>query len=124
MPKLALPSLDPRTLLARGRRSLSSLVGISLDGHRLEAVLLRRSGDSFRVQESFSASLELNLLTNEPALVGREIRNHLDRAKIDERACAVCLPLDWALTLHVAVPSSLSPDDEGTATCRVKAQSN
>jgi len=111
MAKLALPNLDPRALLPRSRRSLSSLLGISLDGHRLEAVLLRRSGDALRLQESFGASLELNLLTNDPVLVGREIRNHLDRAGMDERQCAVCLPLDWALTLHIAVPPELPAAD-------------
>jgi hypothetical protein len=111
MAKLALPNFDPRALLPGNRRSLTSLVGIALDGHRLEAVLLRRSGDALRVQESFGASLELNLLTNDPVLVGREIRNHLDRAGIDERQCAVCLPLDWALTLHIAVPPSLPAED-------------
>jgi hypothetical protein len=104
------PAAGPRALLSRKRSPGSSLLGLSLDGHRLEAVVIRKSGDSFRVQNTFGASLELNLLTNDPELVGREIRNHLDRAGIDERQCSVCLPLDWALTLHVSVPD-LPPDD-------------
>jgi hypothetical protein len=111
MPKLGLPNFDPRSLLPGKRRVLSSLLGISLDGHRLEAVLVRRANDGLRVQEVVGASLELNLLTNDPALVGREIRNHLDRANITERNCAICLPLDWVLMLHASVPQ-LSPEDE------------
>ena len=110
LPKLNLSSIDPGAILARKRGPGSSLLGISLDGHRLEAVLVRRAGDAFRTQDAFGASLELNLLTDDPELVGREIRNHLDRAGISERQCAVCLPLDWALTLHVPVPE-LPPED-------------
>jgi hypothetical protein len=112
MPRFTLNELDPRALLTGKRRIGSSLVGIALDGHRLEAVVARRSGDTFRVQQSTAASLELNLLTNDPLLVGREIRNHLDRAGIEERQCAVCLPLDWALTLHIPVPEMPAEDVE------------
>jgi hypothetical protein len=110
LPKLNLSDFDPREFLSRNRRPGSSLLGISLDGRRLEAVVLRRSGDGFRVQNAFAASLELNLLTDAPELVGREIRNHLNHAGISERQCAVCLPLDWALTQHVQVPE-LPPED-------------
>jgi hypothetical protein len=110
LPKLNLPAIAPRAILSRKRLPGSSLLGISLDGHRLEAVVVRRSGDSFHAQNAFGASLELNLLTNDPELVGREIRNHLDKAGIDERHCAVCLPLDWALTLHIPVPELPAED--------------
>ena len=110
LPKLTLLALDPRTILSGKRVAGSSLLGISLDGRRLEAVVVRRSGDTCRVQDPLAASLELNLLTDAPELVGREIRNHLDRAGISERQCAVCLPLDWALTLHIPVPE-LPPEE-------------
>ncbi len=108
--KLNLPDLDPRAFLSRKRLPGPCLLGMTLDGRRLEAVLVRRSGDALRIQQTVAATLELNLLTDDPELVGREIRNHLDRAGITERQCAVCLPLDWALTLHVQVPE-LPPED-------------
>ncbi len=52
----------------------------------------------------FSVSLSLDPLTNDPELVGREIRNHLDAVGIRERHCVVGLPLKWALTTHLEVP--------------------
>ena len=57
-----------------------------------------------RVQQPFSVSLSLDPLTNDPELVGREIRNHLDAAGVRERHCIVGLPLKWALTTHIEVP--------------------
>lgn len=82
----------------------SSVLGLSLDGSRLEGVVLRRTNGSLAVGKSFSVSLTLDPLTNDAELVGQEIRNHLDAAGIRERRCAVCVPLNWALTLQTKVP--------------------
>ena len=107
--KLNLGKLAPGSEASKPQ-ARASLLGLALDGHRLEAVLLRRVNGSLRLLHSFATSLQLNLLTDDPALVGREIRNHLDRAGIRERHCTVCLPLEWALTLHTPVPP-LPPED-------------
>ena len=106
--KLNLSRLNLRSRGAAQTRS--SLLGITLDAHRLETVLVRRSNGSLRLQQSAATPLELNLLTDDPELVGREIRNHLDRAEIRERYCAVCLPLEWAMTAHVAIPELPAED--------------
>ena len=87
------------------RRALSSVLGLSLEGSRLEGVVLRRTNGSLQVQETFSASLSLDPLTAEAELVGREIRNHLDAAEVRERYCVVSLPLKWALTTQVDIPA-------------------
>jgi hypothetical protein len=86
------------------RKRLSSLLGLSLDGSRLEGVVLRRTNGSVRVQQSFSAVLSLDPLTSAPELVGREIRNHLEAAGIRERHCIVSLPLKWVLTASTELP--------------------
>jgi hypothetical protein len=86
----------------RARRN--SVLGLALDGSRLEGVVLRRVNGALQTQQSFVVALSLDPLTNDPALVGREIRNHLDTAGVRERDCVVCLPLKWALTTHVEVP--------------------
>ena len=86
------------------RQRLNSLLGLSLDGSRLDGVVLRRANGSLQVQQTFSVSLALDLLTNEPELVGREIRNHLDAAGVREKHCVVGLPLKWALTTHTKIP--------------------
>lgn len=82
----------------------SSVLGLALDGSRLEAIVLRRSNGMLRVGPSVSAALALSPLTDDPELVGREIRNHLDKAGIRERACALCLPLRWLLTMQTKLP--------------------
>ncbi len=81
----------------------SSILGLSLEGNRLEAVVLRRNG-TLRIQQTVTAPLALSPLTGDPELVGREIRNHLDQAGIRERRCAVCIPLSWVLTLQTKLP--------------------
>lgn len=86
------------------RQRLSGVLGLSLDGSRLDGVVIRRTNGAVQVQQTFSVSLSLDPLTNDPELVGREIRNHLDAVGIRERQCVVGLPLKWALTTHAEVP--------------------
>ena len=92
------------------RQRLSGLLGLSLDGSRLDGVVLRRTNGALQVQESFSVSLSLDPLTADAQLVGREIRNHLDAAGVRERCCVVGVPLKWALTTHVELPEL--PEDD------------
>jgi hypothetical protein len=82
----------------------STLLGLSLDGNRLEGIVLRRTNGSVKVQKTFFASLSLDPLTNDAELVGQEIRNRLIEAGIGERRCVISVPLSWALTLHTKVP--------------------
>jgi len=82
----------------------STILGLSFDGNRLEAAVVRRTNGSLQVQQSVAAPLALSLLSGDPQLVGRELRNHLDSAGIRERRCAVCLPLNWVLTLQAKLP--------------------
>ena len=86
------------------RKKLTSLLGLVLDGSRLEGVVLRRPNGSLQVQQSFSVTLSLDPLTAAPELVGREIRNALDAAGVRERRCAVGVPLKWALTAQTELP--------------------
>src|SRR5436190_22435625 len=96
--------IDLLNLQKRKEKRLSSLLGLSLDGSRLDGVVLRRTNGSLEVQQTFSVSLSLDPLTADAELVGREIRNHLDAAGVRERHCVVGLPLKWVLTTHVEVP--------------------
>jgi hypothetical protein len=92
------------------RSRLTSVLGLALDGSRLEGVVLRRANGAFQAQHPFSVSLSLDPLTAAPELVGREIRNHLDANEARERHCVVALPLKWALTTHVEVPAMPEAD--------------
>jgi hypothetical protein len=93
--------LDLKSLRRQGR---SSVLALSLDGGRLEGMVLARTNGSLRALQSFSETLSLDPLTADTELVGREIRNHLDTAGVRERVCVVCLPLKWALVVHVELP--------------------
>jgi len=91
----------------------SSVLGLALDGNRLEAVVLRRSNGTLQVRQSVSASLALSPLTDDPELAGREIRNALDSAGIRERHCAACLPPSWLMTLQIKMPDLPEADRAG-----------
>src|SRR5674476_432613 len=88
----------------RRRKKLASLLGLALDGSRLDGVVLRHANGALQVQQSFSVALTLDPLTAAPELVGREIRNHLDAAGVRERNCILGLPLKWVLTAHTELP--------------------
>ncbi len=94
----------------RTRKRLSSVLGLTIDTGRLEAVVVHRSNGSVTVPQSLNTDLSLNPLTTAPELAGREIRNLLDAAGIRERRCVVGLPAGWALTATVEVPE-LSEED-------------
>ena len=88
----------------RKRKKLSSVLGLALDGSRLDGVVLRRVNGSLQSQQSFSVALTLDLLTAAPELVGREIRNQLDAAGVREKHCVFGLPLKWVLMAHTELP--------------------
>jgi len=101
-------------------QALSSLLGLALDGSRLEGVVLRRTNGSVQLQQHFSATLSLDPLTNDPLLVGREIRNHLEAAGIRDRRCIFGLPLKWALVVHTKVPEM--PEADAASYLEVEAE--
>lgn len=96
--------LDLARLASRRAQPRTSLLALAFDGSQLEGVELRRTNGAVEPRHHFRVSLSLDLLTNEPELVGREIRKHLDAAGVRERRCVVGLPLNWALTLMTALP--------------------
>jgi hypothetical protein len=98
-------ALDPApSALPRRLRGLSSILSLTLDGSRLEGVVLKRTNGSVKLEQPFAVSLTLDPLTAAPELVGREIRNHLDAAEVRERNCVVGLPIKWALMTNVDIP--------------------
>src|SRR5664279_171576 len=88
----------------RKRKKLTTLLGLTLDGSKLNGVVLRRTNGALQRLQSFSAQLTLDPLTAAPELVGREIRNQLDAAGVRERHCILGLPLKWVLTAHTELP--------------------
>src|SRR5664279_5540922 len=88
----------------RKRKKLATLLGLTLDGSKLDGVVLRRTNGALQRLQSFSAQLTLDPLTAAPELVGREIRNQLDAAGVRERDCVLGVPLKWVLTAQTELP--------------------
>ena len=86
------------------RKPPTTLLGLALDGNRLEGVVVQRNNGPLAVLQTFSVTLALDPLTAAPELVGREIRNHLDAAGVRERHCVFGLPLSWVLTVQTELP--------------------
>jgi hypothetical protein len=94
------------------RKQLTSLLGLTLDGSRLEGVVLKRNNGSLQQSQPFAVTLSLDPLTAAPELVGQEIRNQLDAVGIRERFCVVGVPMKWALTAHTELPKMGDADAE------------
>jgi len=105
--------IDLKKVSSLRRQNATSLLGLTLDGSRLEGVWLKRAGDALQVAGSFAVTLALDPLTAAPELVGREIRNHLEAAEIRERRCVVALPLKWALVAQSKLPQLGEADAAG-----------
>ncbi|HTB85501.1 MAG TPA: hypothetical protein VK742_17775 [Candidatus Sulfotelmatobacter sp.] len=105
------------------RKKLTTLLGLTLDGSRLEGVVLRRTNGSLAQLQKFSAQLALDPLTAAPELVGREIRNHLDAAGVREKNCVAGLPLRWLLTAQTELPAGL-PDADAESLLQLEAEKN
>ncbi|HAM70692.1 MAG TPA: hypothetical protein DCM86_03520 [Verrucomicrobiales bacterium] len=90
-----------------------SILGLCLDGDRLDGVVLRRTNGSAEPGAEVSVDLSLKPLSHDPELAGREIRERLDAAEIRERRCAVSLPLGWALCHSFRMPALPEEDVPG-----------
>ncbi|MBN2327086.1 MAG: hypothetical protein JXR73_08015 [Candidatus Omnitrophica bacterium] len=97
--------------MSKRNSSYKSLLGIELDEGRMTVVSVARNGSGHVVKHVAMVPLSLDPLNHEPELVGREIRNHLDQLKIQEKRCIVCVPLQWVMSHPIELPE-LSPEDE------------
>ena len=104
-----------------GPKKLTTVLGLALDGSRLDGVVLRRTNGALAVLQSFSAALTLDPLTAAPELVAREIRNQLDAAGVRERHCVFGVPLKWILTVQTELPASL-PVADATSLLQLEAE--
>ncbi len=113
---------DLKIKSAKRKKKLTSVLGLALDGSRLEGVVLKRTNGALQRLQSFSVQLTLDPLTAAPELVGREIRNQLDAAGVRERDCVVGLPLRWVLTAQTELPPL--PDADAASLLQMEAEKN
>jgi len=72
----------------------------------------QRAGDRLQLTKVFQASLTLDPFTDDPELVGREIRNHLDAASVHGNRCVVSVPPKLALTQQTELPELSGSDTD------------
>ena len=113
---------DSKFNFGKRKKKLTSVLGLALDGSRLEGVVLKRTNGALQRLQSFSVQLTLDPLTAAPELVGREIRNQLDAAGVREKNCVVGLPLRWVLTAQTELPPL--PDADAASLLQLEAEKN
>jgi hypothetical protein len=89
-----------------------SVLGLSFDGARVEAVVVRRTNGSAELGQTASGTFSGDVLKTDPAVLGAELKALLDAAEIRERRCVVALPADWALSLQTVLPELSAEDTE------------
>ena len=103
-------------------KKLSCVLGLTLDGSRLEGVVLKRVNGALQSLQNFSVALALDPLAAAPELVGQEIRNHLDAVGVRERHCVVGIPLKWVLTAQTELPPL--PAADAASLLQLEAEKN
>ena len=88
----------------------------------MTASVVHRAGEGVRLGRTCQSPLSLDPLTDDPELVGREIRNHLDDARIRESRCVVCVPLKWALMLRTELPKLSETDVDSFLTVQAERE--
>ena len=98
----------------------SSLLGLTLEGRRLEGVVLRRKNGGMEVGHFFEAALSLDPLTNDPTLVDRRSATDWKKPAFRENRCAVGVPLNWAMTTQVPLPEM--PEEDVASFLAIQAE--
>lgn len=91
----------------------NSVLGIALDGQRVEAALVHAWGGSPRTVQQVSGQLAWEPATGDGTEAGRLLRAFLDGASLHERHCVVAMPVSWALTAAIQMPEIDSEDQAG-----------
>ena len=97
-----------------------SVLGIALDGRRVEVLPVHRTNGSVEAGTGVSFAFSADLATGDPAVLGAELRAQLDGAGIRGKHCVVGMPLDWAVSLATPLPEL--PEDDIAAMLQLEAE--
>lgn len=93
------------------KKDHSSVLGISIDQNQITLAVVEKNGKGVRVSKTATATMALDILSNEPELVAQEIRNHLQTAGITETHCVFSIPVQWVMSQWMELPT-LAKEDE------------
>lgn len=89
-----------------------SVLGLSFDGPRVEAVVLRRTNGSVELGPTAAGTLPGDVRQADVAATAQALRGLLDAAEIRERHCVVALPAECLLSLQNLLPELSDEDTE------------
>ncbi|MCX7014871.1 MAG: hypothetical protein NTW86_20360 [Candidatus Sumerlaeota bacterium] len=91
-------------------KPVSRLLGLAFEDQGFAAAFMRRTETRLTVERFARLHMSLDPTSDDPDLVGREIRHLLAGAGMRERRCLVCVPLKWIMSARVETPE-LSEED-------------
>lgn len=91
-------------------KPIQSLLGLAIRGNRLTAAVAKRINGAVRFSSHATVELSSSPWTDDPELVGQEIRAFLDQREIRENRCLLCLPLNIAMTISIEIPDLSAGD--------------
>ena len=112
--------IDLLKLVGRNRRNPRSVLGLALDGFRVEGAVLRLSNGTVEVTATFAATLTVNTESGDPVAAGRELRAQLDAASIRERVCVIALPCAGLLVTQTELPAM--PEADAASLLQIEAE--
>ena len=86
------------------------ILGLAFDGPSVEAVVVRPSNGPAEASAPVAIPLPADVLSSDPAAVGRALRERLDAQGIKARRCAIALPASSIFATSLPLPQ-LSPED-------------
>ena len=90
------------------RRSV--FLALSLEPHEICVCRLRRQGKQNEIVAQLRAPIPANAFRTAPTRAGQELHTALQSAHIRPEHCVVCLPLSWAFTAEINLPSLSEAD--------------
>lgn len=90
-----------------------SVLGISLEGSRVEVVSVRRTNGSAEATPPVVIDLGGDIAVDDLGLLATRLREGLEKAGFRERRCVVALPPGWIFAFSTPVPDLAGEDLEG-----------
>ncbi|MBN1517812.1 hypothetical protein JXA32_14705 [Candidatus Sumerlaeota bacterium] len=95
-----------------GLKQTSLLFGCALAGKRLSLVELRRGAEAIHGRKSLQATLSVDPLSDDTALIGRDIRNRMEEAGMRGGRCVLCAPMSLFYSCLIETPPISGEDLE------------
>jgi hypothetical protein len=99
-----------------------AVLAVSLETAEIMVAVMRREGDEVRAGESFVLPIGAEAAVADPERAGAALADALDRLKVRERRCVVCLPRRWAVSATTEMPEVSGEDLRGLLELRAERE--